>query len=179
MLRRVHKIAITGPESTGKSALTQQLAAHFNDPFVKEYAREYIDKLDRPYSEEDILIISQNQIALEESAASGADHFLFCDTELLVSRIWSLHKYGRCHPWIEQQIVSNKYDLVLLCDIDLPWEYDPQRENPDNREFFFEWFKSEMQNFKMNYRIISGIGTHRLENAIKCIDNHFSHIIND
>jgi NadR type nicotinamide-nucleotide adenylyltransferase len=179
MHQKLKKIAITGPESTGKSILTQQLAAHFNATYINEFAREYIDQLGRPYLEEDILRISKNQMAAEKVASDKAETFLFCDTELLVARIWSLHKYGRCHPWIDQQIQSNRYDLILLCDIDLPWEYDPQRENPDNRDFFFDWFKSELKNFKMDFKIVSGLGAQRLQNAIKIIDNTFSSGINE
>lgn len=168
MLKR---IAITGPESTGKSKLCQQLADYYNDLWVPEFAREYIDKLGRPYTQSDILTIAKSQVELESETAKKAHRFLFCDTELIVTKIWSEHKYLNCDPWILEQIKKTDYHLYLLCDIDLPWEADPQREHPDLREYFFEKYRKELKSHKFNYKIVSGSGKERLDNAIKLIDN--------
>jgi NadR type nicotinamide-nucleotide adenylyltransferase len=167
------KIAITGPESTGKSLLASQLADHYNTVYVAEYAREYIDQLNRPYTFDDVLYIAQGQLAREKAAESEASRFLFCDTELLVTHIWCMHKYGKSHDWIEEQILSNPYDLFLLCNIDLPWEYDKQREHPALREFFFNWYRKELEGFNFPYRIISGEGKERTQHAISVIDQFF------
>lgn len=171
----IKKIAITGPESTGKSELAKQLAQHYQGEFVAEFARQYIDQLEREYSYEDILIIARNQFRREQEMLSSTKHFLFSDTELIVTKIWSLHKYGSCHPWIENQILSNTYDLFLLCNVDLPWQFDEQREHPHLRNFFFDWYKKELDAYGFPYRIVSGTGTERLANAIAAIDNYFSH----
>jgi len=165
------RIAITGPESTGKSSLCQQLANHYKDSWVPEFARQYIDKLGRPYTQADILIIAKSQVNLETETAKKAHHFLFCDTELIVAKIWSEHKYQNCDPWILDQIKKNDYHLYLLCDIDLPWEQDPQREHPDLREYFFDKYRRELKFHHFRYKIVSGIGKERLDNAIKLIDN--------
>lgn len=167
MLKR---IAITGPESTGKSSLCKQLAKHFNDQWVPEVAREYIAKLDRPYQQEDILQIAIKQKAAENEAEKQANQFLFCDTELIVCKIWSEHKYKACNPWIVNQIKMSNYDLYLLCDIDLPWEPDPQREHPDLREYFFKKYIQELSMHQFNYKIVNGKGKERLNNAIKFIN---------
>lgn len=169
----IRKIAITGPESTGKSELAKGLAQHYNGGFVPEYAREYIDLLDRDYTQEDILVIAQNQLEREQEVLEKSREFLFADTELIVTKIWSLHKYGRCHPWIEAEIVNHTYDLYLLCDVDLPWQYDEQREHPHLRNFFFEWYKRALDEYGFPWYIVSGTGKERLENAITIIDNHF------
>jgi NadR type nicotinamide-nucleotide adenylyltransferase len=166
-----YKIAITGPESTGKSDLAKKLASHYNSVFVPEYAREYIDGLDRQYTYDDILTIAQNQLKQEAELEKQAHNYLFCDTELLVTRIWSLHKFGVCHDWITHQITSHNYDLYLLCNIDLPWEYDKQREHPHLRQFFFDWYKNELDDFNLPYKIVSGRGKTRLENAVNLIDD--------
>jgi len=167
MLKR---IAITGPESTGKSSLAQQLAIHYHDVWVPEYAREYIDQLRRPYQQEDILKIARKQIELEESAAKNANHFLFCDTELMVCKIWSEHKYHHCDPWISEMISKSNYHLYLLCDIDLPWEEDPQREHPDLRRYFFLKYQQELEHHRFNFKIVSGQGKERLKKAIELIN---------
>ena len=163
------RIAVTGPESTGKSMLTRQLAEKFGTVWVPEYAREYIDRLDRPYNEEDILVISRGQMEREEQKAAVAERILFCDTELTVTRIWSEVKYGRCHPWIIESLATHPYDLYLLCNIDIPWENDPQREHPDLREHLFSLYFNELTRRNCRFEVVSGLGPERLLNAIRLI----------
>lgn len=173
MLNRVKRIAITGPESTGKSSLTEKLATHYGEPFVPEFAREYVESLNRPYNEDDILAIARGQLRNEEIAIAGAKEYLFCDTELLVTKVWSQHKYNHCHPWILEQIEKQPYDYYLLCDIDLPWEYDKQREHPHLRRFFFEWYKKELQHYGLAFGIVSGRDDERLQHALGLLNSFF------
>ncbi len=170
----VKKVAITGPESTGKSTLSRQLAAHYRTEYVPEYAREYVDRLDRHYRQEDILVIAKEQLAMERRAMNQAETYLFCDTDLIVPKIWELYKYFECHPWIIEQIHWNRYDLILLCDVDLPWQPDPQREYPNLRQFFFYWFHRELQAYGFPYRIIRGNEQERLGNAIDAVNSFFN-----
>lgn len=169
----IKRIAITGPESTGKSELARKLAEAYGTCWVPEYAREYFEKLDRPYRESDILNIAIGQLASEQEYMQDAKRFLFCDTEAIVTRIWSMVKYGRCHPRIEEMIDRHPYDLYLLCDIDLPWEHDPLREHPDKREYLFDLYHRELKNRSLPFCIISGTGKTRLENAMKAIEDAF------
>jgi NadR type nicotinamide-nucleotide adenylyltransferase len=170
MLKRILKIAVTGPESTGKSRLAKELAEHYSTVFVPEVAREYIDRLDRPYNQEDILKIAKWQINEEERWLQHAKHLLFCDTELIVTKIWSEVKYGNCDPWILQKIKENRYDLFLLCDIDLPWEADPQRESPHMREKLFDLYHDELTRRGLPFEVVSGTGQERLMNAIGLVE---------
>jgi len=170
---KIYRIAITGPESTGKSTLAKGLADHYNTIWVPEYAREYLGNLDRPYSEMDLLKIAQGQLALENSLQKEAHEFTFCDTELLVIKIWSEYKYGKAHPFIHENLSKNPYDLYLLMDIDLPWEYDPQREHPDKRRFFFDWYEKELKRLNANYYVVRGSSQKRMENAVKIVDAFF------
>jgi NadR type nicotinamide-nucleotide adenylyltransferase len=160
------KIAITGPESTGKSVLAEQLANHFKTCWVPEFARSYIESLNRPYEEEDILAIAKGQLFQEQQQLQKANKFLFCDTELIVTKVWSEVKYGTCHPWILDNIEFNTYHLYLLCDIDLPWVEDPQREHPHYRKELFKMYLQELTVRNASFRIVSGIGDIRLRRAI-------------
>ena len=164
------KIAITGPESTGKSMLARQLADHYKTLFVPEYARAYIDKLDRSYQQSDIVEIARGQLAMEKALEKKANRYLFCDTELIVNKVWSLHAYGICDPFILDGIVNNRYDLFLLCDVDLPWEADPQREHPHLRSYFFDWYRKELDSYHFPYEIIRGVGPERFEQAVGILD---------
>jgi NadR type nicotinamide-nucleotide adenylyltransferase len=169
--RMIMKVAITGPESTGKSMLSEQLAAHYQTAWVPEYAREYLEKLGRPYEERDILFIARGQVSGEERQLPQATRFLFCDTESLVTKIWSEVKYGRCDPWILDAIERHPYDLYLLCDVDLPWEYDPLREHPDQRQYLFDLYYNELKNRKYPFFVVRGTGPDRLANAVRIIEN--------
>lgn len=161
---------ITGPESTGKSSLAQALAAHYKTEWVPEYARTYLNEIGRPYQESDLLEIAKAQLALEERMASRANRLLFCDTGMLVLKVWSEHAYGRCHPWILQKWQEHTYTQYLLPHIDLPWKPDPQREHPHLREHFFSLYKEQLEARQLPFQVISGQGEARIERAIKVID---------
>jgi len=149
------KIVIIGPESTGKSTLSKALAQHFNAPYVTEFAREYLEKLNRAYNKQDILNIAKAQVQLEDKISSKSD-FLFLDTDLIVCKVWSEFKYGDCHPWILKQIEQRHYDHYLLCDIDLPWENDGMREHPQHRKEHFDIFMNELIKLKKPFSIVKG-----------------------
>ncbi len=173
-MTKLKKIAITGPESTGKSWLAEKLAKSFDTVFVPEYARNYIDSLKRDYHQEDILEIAKGQYRLEKEMEPRASDFLFCDTEFLVTKIWSLHKYGICHPFILDKIKENRYELFLLCDVDMPWEYDEQREHPHLRTYFFNWYERELKEYGFPYRVVSGLGEQRFLNAKTAVESFFN-----
>ncbi len=165
MLKR---IAIIGPESTGKSTLAKDLAEALHTTFVPEYAREYIEELERPYQYEDLLTIAKGQTRVEDELSRKANSVLIVDTTLTIIRVWSEHKYGKCDPWIIAEEQRRKYDLTLVCDIDLPWEDDPQREHPHLRQHFFEIYQEYAENHPP-WQLISGDRNIRLDTALNAI----------
>jgi NadR type nicotinamide-nucleotide adenylyltransferase len=167
------RIAITGPESTGKSWLAENLANVYQTSWVPEYARQYLEKLERPYTYNDVLDIARGQMDAEDSALKSADRLLFSDTECLVTKIWCEVKFNRCHSWIIDQIEQRPYDLYLLCDIDLSWQPDPQREHPHRRQYLFDLYYAELTDRKLPFAVIQGIGSARLECAIEIINRVF------
>lgn len=168
----IKKVAITGPESTGKSALAEALAAHFKTIWVPEYAREYIARLNRPYHQEDINVIALNQLASENKWEKEANKLLICDTEFIVTKIWSEFVFGNCSEWIKNKVEMHRYDLYLLMDIDLPWQEDPQREHPHQRKELFSKYYRELEHHNFPFAVISGQGEERLHNAIEVIKSH-------
>lgn len=164
------KIAITGPESTGKSALSEALAQHYNTLWVPEFARTYLADTLPPYTPEMLDEIAQGQVASQIAHERKNPPLLFCDTEMTVMKIWSEHAFGFCSDTIEKLYINQHYDLYLLTDIDLPWQPDPLREHPDLRSYFFDLYKDELIRQKRNYAIISGIGLARIKNAISVVD---------
>ncbi len=165
------RISVTGPESTGKSWLAQRLAENYNTKWVPEFARKYLQEINRPYNFDDILVIAQKQFE-QENLYSGNTGLLFCDTDFCVTSIWCKVKYGKCHPWITAQLEKDNYNLYLLCDIDLPWQYDPLREHPEMRKELFGMYQDLLEKHQFNYRIVGGNGEDRLQNAINFVDEH-------
>jgi NadR type nicotinamide-nucleotide adenylyltransferase len=163
------RISITGPESTGKSWLAQHLAEHYQTHWVPEFARQYLESIGRAYMYEDILEIAKKQFQLENMASENTE-LLFCDTDFCVTSIWCNVKYGKCHDWINAQLDENHYDLYLLCNIDLPWQYDPMREHPEMRSELFGMYRDLLEDHQFNYRVVSGSGEERLQNAIRFVD---------
>jgi len=163
------RISITGPESTGKSWLAQRLAEYYHTKWVPEFARQYLEDIGRAYTFEDILVIARNQYQQENIAAENTE-LLFCDTDFYVTSIWCNVKYGKCHDWIKSKVDENRYDLYLLCNIDLPWQYDPMREHPDMRSELFEMYKDLLEDHQFNYQVVSGNGEERLQNSIWFVD---------
>ena len=173
---QVKKIAIIGPESTGKSTLCTLLAKHFNSTYCLEYAREYLNKNGKNYTVEDLLNIAKGQIDLENAALEVAKEntslYLFVDTDLYVIKVWSEYVFSTCHPFILEQIATRKYDAYLLCNIDLPWVKDGLREYPEEqpRKELFNIYKDILINQNTPFTIISGNYAQRFEYAINFIE---------
>ena len=164
-------VALTGPESCGKSTLTRQLGDYYQAPIVLEYAREYLEKTKGKYTFDDLEKIARVQLRLLEEALSKQPKLIFLDTELTVIKNWSEFKYHKISPWIQQQYEAQKIDLYLLCKPDLPWEDDPFRESKNDRNEIFELYVEALEKMNRNYRIVSGLGDARLQNAKKMVDS--------
>ena len=150
----IKKIVVIGPESTGKTSLCEQLAAHFQPKWCPEYAREYLLSHGNQYSFEDLLTIAKGQVELEDRYSESVikekngSSLLFIDTDQYVMKVWCEFVFDRCHQWILDQIVRRKYDLYLLCNTELPWVKDELREYPDleSRERLFHIYKDILIN---------------------------------
>jgi NadR type nicotinamide-nucleotide adenylyltransferase len=166
----IRKIAIVGPESTGKSTITKLLAKHYDTPWVAEFARYYCAALTGPYTMQDEVNMFHGQVALEESVLATAEKdFIFCDTTILTVKIWSDEMLGETPKIVLDALTDRTYDLYLLLNIDLPWEEDPLREFPHMREHFMNVWYKELNNLGARYVLISGIED-RLQNAIDAVD---------
>ena len=161
------KICIFGPESCGKSTLTKQLADHFNTASVPEYARTYLESRRFDLQYEDMELIARGQLASEKALLPNAEKLLFCDTDILSTRIWSEFLFGRSCEWLTEHSADSHFDLYLLLDIDVPWVEDPLRYLPDERQSFFSACKEMLEAHNKNYSIISGDWQQRFNTAVQ------------
>lgn len=173
----MYKIAVIGPESTGKSELSRYLAKYFNAPWVPEYARIYVEGLTREYTFEDVCRIARKQIEYEKDYSQNkTGGFVFFDTELIITKVWFEFRFGETPDFLEEQLKTGFFDLYLLCEPDLPWEPDPVREHGDDRDFFFNWYRKEIEKLNKPYALIHGEGQKRFELAVEKIRETFQSI---
>lgn len=170
----IKKVVITGPESTGKTELAENLAVRFDTAWIPEYAREYITRLGRKYNYEDVEHIAREQLRLEEEYLKTARNILFYDTHLIVTRVWFSMVYGRYPQWIDESIERSQIDLYLVCDTDIPWVPDNVRENGgEMRELLLERYIREIEATGTDWKMVSGKSEQRVNAAVEIVKSHF------
>lgn len=171
----VLKIAMFGPESTGKTTLAIQLSDHYKTAWVPEFARDYLqekwNKKQEICTVDDMLPIAYGQAKLENEKLDQATKFLFCDTNLMVTKVFSEVYYNYCDPLLDKAAQEHDYDLFFLTDIDVPWEKDDLRDRPSGRESVFSVFKKSLIDNHKPFITLSGDKALRLNKAIKIIDD--------
>lgn len=164
-----------GPESTGKTTLAKQLAQYYKTEWVPEFARDYLQEKWEENQHicvaEDMMPIAYGQVALENQKLAVANKYLFCDTNLMVTKVFSEMYYGFCDALLNEAALEHDYDLFFLTDIDVPWEKDDLRDTPDGRETVFSVFKQTLINTKKPFITLSGDKESRLAKATAIINN--------
>ena len=190
----IKKIVIIGPESTGKTTLSEELAKHFNTIFCPEYAREYLLQNGINYNYYDLLKIAQGQLVMEDyceqrvngeltiahdSLSTGSklevpSSLLFIDTNMYVMKVWYEYVFNRCEQFVLDQIAQRHYDLYLLCEIDLPWVAQPMREYPDRQQRLelYDMYKDILVNQQTPWVEIRGNNKERLQRAVDAVQQY-------
>jgi HTH-type transcriptional regulator, transcriptional repressor of NAD biosynthesis genes len=169
------KVVLFGPESSGKTSLSQHLARYYNTVWVPEFARDYLQQKwnnkRKTCEKEDFIPIAIGQMALENKLAEKADKILICDTDLLETKVYSEEFYdGFVDEILERAAIENSYDLYLLTYIDTPWEKDDLRDRPEQRLEMFSAFENALIQHKRPYILLIGNKEARLKIATKAID---------
>jgi NadR type nicotinamide-nucleotide adenylyltransferase len=166
------RIVITGAESTGKTTLACTLAAHFKAPLSAEFVRSYVDEIKRPLEANDLKLIAKGQVSLEDADFDTAQNgFIFHDTNLLSTLIYSEHYYGGDLDWLAEKFAKRHYHHYLLCMPDIPWVADPgQRESPAARDCLHSKILARLEALNLPYTCIQGTKEERLQTAVNCLE---------
>jgi HTH-type transcriptional repressor of NAD biosynthesis genes len=166
------KVCIYGPESTGKTTLTADLASFYKTEHVPEMAREVLG--DRHVVYEDIPRIAELHAGEILRKERKADRLLFCDTDLITTEIYSRHYFKKVPEfprWVEG---PNRYDIYLFLEIDTPWIEDPQRDLGHRRREFREIFMNELEKREVAFALISGGWEERFLKAREAIETRWN-----
>lgn len=161
------RIAVTGPESSGKTTLCSALAEHYDVSYVPEYARSYLQNSKGNYEQQDLDHIAEGQL---NSLLSFEGVMTICDTDFSVLEIWSSYKYHTVSEKILNLVSEDLFDLHILCTPDILWEEDPLRENPNNRNELFELYKESLRRYNKNFIVVAGAHEERLKKSRQAID---------
>lgn len=165
------RIVVTGPESTGKTTLAKQLAEVYKGVYLAEFAREYVEGLNRKYDISDIDNIARHQINDFKHTEGRPEDFFVFDTFLIITKVWYRWVYGKFPEWVDENIRTCKADLYLLCKPDIPWEFDPVRENGgENRDKLYNEYKKELEDYNFKYAEITGNNENRINLAILAVN---------
>jgi NadR type nicotinamide-nucleotide adenylyltransferase len=170
------KVVLIGPESTGKTTLAKALSENFNTTWVEEYCRDFAlekwNKYRKNCESTDVIHIAKGQINYEREGLKEARNLLICDTDILETIVYGKIYYSKNYPVLEDYITQNYADLYLLTYIDVPWEEDIVRENPNNRLRDFNFFLNELQERNLNFIVLKGSKKNRFEKAKKIIQKN-------
>ena len=166
------RVVVTGPESTGKTTIAQQLAVRFDAAWVPEYAREYSEFAGRTLAEQDVEPIARGQMALQDAALRSDHPLLVFDTDLVSTVVYARHYYAHCPEWIVSAARKRLANLYLLLDVDVAWTADGVRDQPQARSGLHDRFREQLRVFGARVVEIRGKGAQRLESAVQATRRH-------
>ncbi len=168
----IKKICIYGPESTGKSVLTEKLANYYNTNFVEETARNIVDREGISIDTISKIFTSHAEEIIEKSKT--ADKFLFIDSDYITTEIYSNFFFKEIPQYPLWVINANKFGTYLFCDVDVPWISDSQRFTQNLRQESRNWFIEGLEKRGLKYELINGSDYEdRFKKAVSIIEKKF------
>lgn len=167
----VHRVAIFGAESTGKTTLAMQLASRFQTAWVVEYGRGYCDDRDaRKLTLDDFDAIARGQIEAEDNAARLANRVLICDTDIRTTATWSEIIRGTQSRWLAGVAAERKYAHAILLLDDVPWVDDGTRVLRDQRAHHTKLLESELRTSRQPFTCVGGTFDRRFTEAVSIVE---------
>lgn len=167
---RMYRVVITGAESTGKTTLVEQLTAHFEAPFSREFVRDFAESINRPIEVQDLNAIMNGQIHYENEVCKKSTQLVFHDTNLLSNVIYADYYFQQQPKELNLALAGTQYDLYLFCQNEIPWEPDgAQRDSPQARDEIHQAFEQMLATSSVPSVAIKGNPEDRFHQAINAV----------
>lgn len=172
---KIKHIIVAGPESSGKTTLSKQLAKALNGVWIPEYPRGYLEAAERRAVYDDFDHFVEVNIHLVYAAKAKlkkreeVQKVVIQDTGLETLKLWAQDKFDLVNLTVETAFSVQRPDLYLLCLPDLPWEYDALREDANRREYLFQRLSEILAGQEGAVAEISGVGNDRFTKALEAI----------
>jgi nicotinamide riboside kinase len=167
------RVVVMGPESTGKTTLARELARRYNTVWTTEYLRVHLDAKQAECTPDDLPKVVAGHRATEAVLARLANRVLFCDTDPLMTAVYSRFYYHEVPEWLEAAAVERRAAHYLLLDADVPWVADPQRDQPHGRERILAMCREQLDRYGLPWTLLSGSWDERLRQACSLVDALF------
>lgn len=170
----IKRIVFLGAPSTGKTTLCESLAETLKTVSVPEYGREFWleHQIDRRLTPEQLLHIAQTQNAWEDAAIDHANGYLLCDTSAFTTWNFALHYHQSALPELEQLAHRcwSRYDLVILCGDEIPYEDTWERSGDVNRHEFQAFNRAYLKKHQIAFTEVTGGLEKRKSEVIDAIE---------
>jgi len=152
-------IAVVGPESTGKSTMTRDLADRFNQGYAHEHGRTLSEVRNNKLTEDDFRSIGIGQKALIKAAHENYP-VVFTDTEAFTTLLYSRIYLDETSLDFDEHMIKqidNTHDFYILLAPTVPWVDDGTRVMPDQeeRDSMFYDLRNYLSNIDCEYVVIS------------------------
>jgi NadR type nicotinamide-nucleotide adenylyltransferase len=156
----IQNVVFLGAPSTGKTTLAEALAREFNTVWMPEYGREYWEQhqVERRLTLAQLVEIAEGHLAREDHWLTKANGVLFTDTNALTTCVFSRYYHGAAHPRLAElaQRAAARYDLVCLCETDIPYDDTWDRSGDANRVAFQNQIVADLLQRKIPFFRIAG-----------------------
>ncbi len=153
-------VVLLGAPSTGKTTLAARLAEEFNTVWMPEYGREYWEQhaVDRRLTLDQLVEIAEQHLIREEAQLYQADRYLFTDTNAITTYMFSRYYHGQAAPRLVDLAnqAAARYDVVFVCDADIPYDNTWDRSGDANRQVFQKQIIADLLERKLPFSLLRG-----------------------
>jgi NadR type nicotinamide-nucleotide adenylyltransferase len=171
MAAPVKRVCLLGAESTGKTTLAEALAGALGTLVNPEYGRPYTElgrERTRPWTSDEFTHIARIQCWYEDFLAGYAARVLICDTDAFTTAVFHEVYLGTPATGFED-LVARRYDLFVVCGLDVPWRGDGIREFVAKRRAMHERYLERARSSGSPWLLVEGDRTARLGAATAAV----------
>ena len=96
---------------------------------------------------------------------------LLCDSTVLTCRIWAEVAFGKAEPALRALDRPQDYALTLLACPDIPWQADPLRSHPQQRDWLFGLYRQALADAGVTPLLLAGTRQARLAAAWRALQS--------